>query len=1219
MKRIILSQIIFFIAISSLSAQGDFGLREIKVELGNLSPGDAISFTITVEHFLDEQNMDYTVSIFDQPNAAPWINNISPDNFSLFSFWEQQTITFSGTYPTGWYGYGTFYVDVYDSYNFKKTCLVTYTGIEPGGIEDWIYFSQWVTPFHEQDPLAYEAIFVDEEPYDDYITEWNLNITLSSTQGNYEYVDLTTTYTSTSWLWTFDAPDLPSNMSFIRNDLGQVYGVLTVSALDNDGFYHYETMEIGIYKIPDPPNLYLNRAGGNSISTSYCNTGGPDYFIYYDTDTGPPYNGTGFTQGDSPIELSNITSFQLDGAQACTPYYIAVKASNDQGMSDYSTEKQIKVFDALNGLPVNYHFDDLYISDDRVYSENHYYMGNLIIQSGKEVTFQNCIVYFEENSKVIIEPGAILNIDGATFTAPCNQTWHGIEVWGSSSDHQYTINGECAQGQLELDGATIEHAYNAVTLWEPENWNSTGGIIRAYNSSFTNNRRSVEFMSYQNTHPYSGTPVGNLSSFKECIFEANDDYLSSSPFAYHISMWQVTGVRFKACNFINSITGSEKTGYGIYSMDAGYQVKSSCSAPVTPCPEANIVPSTFDGFYAGICALNSESIYPIYVKESDFNDNSYGVSIKKSDYVQIIDNDITIGDNLTDASECVENYGVGIELINSNGYAVEENELDDVSTMVGKSIGVLINYTEAYAGIVFVQNNEVYKNIFDGLHIGCEALGENRLKDTYQTGLQFLCNENDNNDYDFYIKDKGIRPYQGNIDEPAGNLFSHMGNEFSDYNNQSEFPIIYFYDIGIPSAKPEDYSQLVHPTSLNLTNNCLSNYGGTNTIQTDGLGLSTSQLAYYEQEYFNNLTSYNGTLTLYESLKDGGNTEAVVINIESSWPDEMLELRADLLEKSPHLSKEVLYATADNTDVFPDAVIFEILAANPDEMRDNEFLTYLAEKQDPLPDYYIDILRGLAGSISYKTILQSQLSGYNSGMSYSAQVIIRNMLNDSTPNMDSVRFWISNIGSLASQYQIIDSYLQDGNTTDALNVLSSIPVNYDLADADTVEFNRYSDLKNLQANLIIQGRNIFMLDSLEKDVLIEIADSSKGIAGIQARNILEFVYGYHYCNCPEIPDSLTHKDYSAPVRPTIDPESIELKVFPNPASSWTAFEYNLPYNTGDASIIIYNSKGQIEYSTKVIGTVGQVIWDIRDLNQGVFFYRLKTGELSKNGSILVVK
>ncbi len=1202
-----------------LSAQGDFGLKEIKVELGDLSPGDAISFTITVEHFLDEQNMNYTVSIFDQPNAAPWINSISPNNFSLYSYWEEQTITFTGTYPTEWYGYGTFYVDVYDSYNFKRTCLVTYTGIEPGGIEDWIYFSQWVNQFHEQDPLVYEAIFVDEEPLGDYITEWNLNITLSSTQGDYEYFDLTTTYNTSSWLWNFVAPDLPSNMSFIRNDLGQVYGILTVSALDNDGFYHYETMEIGIYKIPDPPNLYLNRAGGNSISTSYCNTGGPDYFIYYDTDNGPPYTGTGLTQGDSPIELSNITSFQLDGAQACTPYYIAVKASNDQGMSEYSTEKQIKVFDASNGLPVNYHFDDLYISDDRVYSENHYYMGDLIIQSGKEVTFQNCIVYFEENSKVIIEPGAILNINNATFTAPCSQTWHGIEVWGSSSDHQYTINGECAQGQLELDGATIEHAYNAVTLWEPENWNGTGGIIRAYNSSFKNNRRSVEFMSYQNTHPYSGAPVGNLSSFKECTFEANDGYLSSSAFAYHVSMWQVAGVKFKACNFSNSITGSEKTGYGIYSMDAGYQVKSSCDEPIVPCPEIHILPSTFDGFYAGICALNSESIYPIYVNESDFNDNSYGVSIKKSDYVQLIDNDITVGDNITDASECVEDFGVGIELINCNGYAVEENEFDDVAAMVGKSIGVLINYEVNYAQDIPAQNNEVYKNQFDGLHIGCEALGINTVLGHEDEGLQFLCNENDNNDYDFYIKDVGIRLYQGTLDEPAGNQFSHMGNEFSDYNNQSELSILYFYDVDIASAEPEDYSEKVFPISIDYENNCLSNYGGTNTIQTDGLGLSNSQLAYYEQEYNNNLTSYNGTLSLYESLKDGGSTETVVIEIESSWPNEMLELRADLLEKSPHLSKRVLYATADNTNVFPDAVIFEILAANPDEMRDEEFLTYLAEKQDPLPDYYIDILRGLAGNISYKTILQSQLSGYNSDMSYSAQVIIRNMLNDSTPNMDSVRYWISNLGSLASEYQLIDSYLQEGNTVDALNALSLIPGNYNLTGTDIIEFNRYSDLKTLQASLITQGRNIFMLDSLEKNSLIGIADSSTGIAGTQAKNILEFVYGYQYCNCPEIPDSLTHKDYSVPVSPTIKSECIELNVFPNPASSWTAFEYNLPYNTGDASIIVYNPKGQIEYSTIVTGTEGQVIWDVRDLNQGVYFYTMKTGELSKNGSILIVK
>lgn len=1219
MKKILLFYILLFVSIMNTSAQ-DFTVDPLITELGNINAGDPVSFQIVVTHYADEPRV-YEAFIPDHQYAAPWITSINPTQFSLSGYGETQTVTFTGTYPTDsyWEGYGTFYATVKDENQYEGFSLVKYTGVGDLGIEDWIHLSQWVSTFNEQDPLVYEAIFVDEDPYGDFITEWNLNITLSSTQGDYEYVDLTTTYVSNSWLWSFDAPLLPSNMSFIRNELGQVYGILTITALDNDGYYHYETIEIGINKIPDTPIAFLNRAGANSISTSYSTTGGPDYLIYYDTDPGPPYNGTGLLQGNSPIEVSNITSFQLDGAQECTPYYIAVKVSNDQGMSDYSVEKSIKVFDAPNNLAVNYHFEEYYVNESKLFDENHYFIGNLVIQSGVEVTFTGGFVYFEEDSKVIIEPGARLNIDGATFTAPCDQSWQGIEVWGITTAHQFPdANGDYQQGYLDLDNATIENAYNAVTLWKPDDWNSRGGIINANNSTFKNNRRSVEFMSYQNYHPYNGNPVGNMSSFIDCDFEVNDDYWTyhSSEFAYHISMWQVQGVSIRACDFINSLTSIGNIGYGIYTMDAGYKVQSTCASNITPCPEADIEHSTFMGFHAGIGALNSGTIYPFYVKDAVFDDNGYGIDLIASNFATLLNNEIIVGDNTTDASDCSLDFGVGIGLTNCNGYAVEENEFSTSSNMTGNSIGVFVDYQEGYIDDGnFVQNNNIYNNQYDGLHIANEALGVNRNDKHVDIGLQFLCNDNQNNTYDFYIRDEGIRLYQGTQDIPAGNEFSLNGNNpFSDYNNQAEWPIMYFHS-GNP---PVDYSDNVHPTFTQNVNTCMSNYGNGNNTQIDGLGLDNAQLSFYDQQYNDNLASYNGTLALYESLKDGGNTQTVIIEIETSWPDEMWALRADLLNDSPHLSMDVLYATADNTDVFPDAVIFEILSANPDEMRDEEFLTYLAEKDNPLPGYMIDILRGLAGNMSYKTVLQSQMSEYRSNMTQIANIIIRNMLNADDCDMDVVRNWVGTLGSIASDYQIINSYLQEGNTTDALGVLSLIPTEYSLTGDDLIEFGRYSDLKQLQATLISEGRNIFLLTPAEKLLLETIADNSSGQAGIEANNILAFVYGDQHYNCPQIPDPNTHKDFNTSSSNEASTEA-ELELFPNPARNWATFEYCLPANDGNINIVIYNVQGMKVHSMRLNGLKGQAVMDVRSMKPGVYHYILNTKYENVSGKMIIAK
>ncbi len=861
-------------------------------------------------------------------------------------------------------------------------------------------------------------------------------------------------------------------------------------------------------------------------------------------------------------------------------------------------------------LPCVYYNDPLIISSNTTWNTHKRLDRDIEIQSGATLTLDALArVNMPEDAKIIVKPGAKLIVNGATVSNSCDGFWHGIEVQGVSSASQYPdASGNYSQGYLEIKNeATIENANNAVTLWKQYDWNSMGGIVKATEANFINNRRSVEFMSYQNFDPNTGQPAGNLSSFEECIFEVSDDYISLEEFAYHISMWEVDGVQIKGCSFINSNASQDKNGFAIYTMDAEFQV--------SPTNTISPVPSTFVGFYGAISALNSQSLHPIYVYGSYFDNNGYGVKLSKSDYATIIFNEFGIGS--TQVSGCSNDYGVGVDLLNCNDYAIEENEFYPSPSITGKSIGVCVNYEEGYANEVAVKNNQIYMNTFDGLTVGNEALGNNRMAFTLGGGLMYLCNENDNNTYDFYIKDEGI-PLQGRYDKAAGNTFTQDGNNpYGDFNNQTSSSIIYFYDDNSPDEEPLYHSTTVIPRIAQNGNDCLSNYRGDGNTQTKGLGLTAAEQNTYEQSFVENEVNYNGTLTLYENLKDGGNTEGVIIEIESSWPIEMLALRADLLEDSPYLSRRVLKATADNTDVFPDAVIFEILAANPDEMRDEEFLTYLAEKENPLPQYYIDILRGLAGEVSYKTILQCQLNEFKHSMAQAADIIVRNMLNDSICNMDAVRNWLGSIESFAAECQIIDSYLQEKDAANAQSRLNNLSTTIELTAEDSVEFNRYTDLKTLQINLINQGRNIFMLDSTEKVQLEAIALNSVGVAGTQAQNILSFVYGQQYNCCPEFPDS-THKSYEhGSILPENKPSSIILKVFPNPTSNWTAFEYQLPINDGNVFIRIYNAKGQLEKSIKLDGLQGQKIWDLQNVNPGVYSYMLELNGEIESGKLII--
>jgi hypothetical protein len=75
------------------------------------------------------------------------------------------------------------------------------------------------------------------------------------------------------------------------------------------------------------------------------------YKIYYKTEfSGPPYNGTGVTEGDSPIDVGNQTEFTLHNLTDDVTYFLVATAYDTEGLeSDYSGEL---VYETGNHPPV---------------------------------------------------------------------------------------------------------------------------------------------------------------------------------------------------------------------------------------------------------------------------------------------------------------------------------------------------------------------------------------------------------------------------------------------------------------------------------------------------------------------------------------------------------------------------------------------------------------------------------------------------------------------------------------------------------------------------------------------------------------------------------------------------------------------------------------------------------------------------------------------------
>lgn len=84
----------------------------------------------------------------------------------------------------------------------------------------------------------------------------------------------------------------------------------------------------------------LGEASGRDVTLSWSadpTVGG--YEIYYKAgSSGPPYNGIGAAEGDSPIDVGWVDEFTLRDLSDDEDYYFAITAYNEFGESGYSNE-----------------------------------------------------------------------------------------------------------------------------------------------------------------------------------------------------------------------------------------------------------------------------------------------------------------------------------------------------------------------------------------------------------------------------------------------------------------------------------------------------------------------------------------------------------------------------------------------------------------------------------------------------------------------------------------------------------------------------------------------------------------------------------------------------------------------------------------------------------------------------------------------------------------
>jgi hypothetical protein len=534
----------------------------------------------------------------------------------------------------------------------------------------------------------------------------------------------------------------------------------------------------------------------------------------------------------------------------------------------------------------------------------------------------------------------------------------------------------------------------------------------------------------------------------------------------------------------------------------------------------------------------------------------------------------------------------------------------------------------------------IYRNTFNRLHIGILAQNGNRGSST-STGLKLKCNTCTNNEGDFAVTAEtssasmGISEYQGayipgNKTAPAGNLFSHANNNdpFSDFNNTLSRQWIYYFRHYGTSQDPwvpvyyQNITQYGYIIYDDFDTVCPTHFSlGGELKSSESIVMNEQELKSRMINMGNLRDSAANELSLWI---DAGDTPELNYNVENSTLDESLDIYDELMADSPYLSDTVLASSIEKEDVLVNAMIRDIMVANPHGAKKEDLIEALEQRVPPVPEYMMaEIMAGL-DSIAQKELRESEIAWYAQERELAFNKLIKLYLDDETyiSAEDSLTSLILNHGNLNSQYFLATRYLEHGYASNALSLLSELPNQYPLDSEQQSEHQDYLAIFTMIGNLNQQGLPLDSLNNASRQILYQIAESDSRPA-IMAQNILQYIDTVSYPEVYILP-------ISGPVLRKYQAENPELisglnqgnnfRVLPNPCHDYFILEYYFELIPRNASFSIIDPLGRIIEEGPIEGQQNQLIRRTTSYSSGLYTIKLiLNGKVDKALKLNVIK
>jgi hypothetical protein len=309
---------------------------------------------------------------------------------------------------------------------------------------------------------------------------------------------------------------------------------------------------------------------------------------------------------------------------------------------------------------------------------------------------------------------------------------------------------------------------------------------------------------------------------------------------------------------------------------------------------------------------------------------------------------------------------------------------------------------------------------------------------------------------------------------------------------------------------------------------------------------------------------------------------------------------------------------AVNKNVLPQAVLLEVCVANPEASQQDGFVKWL-EETNALPAYMLGLIEQSWQTKTFRFALENELAGHYANMDQTVNALLQVYHADTLyEHVDSLRHAWQQLRSPAARYAEAIASVQLNDFVTATALMEEMVAEHRLQESQEIERGRMLQYIAFLQGVQASGRTVAELTEAEQDQLENTVAVTNDRPGTWARNILCF----HYGRCVPPPTGWDNGDPKSnhPHPPAVKTEqATALQVYPNPATTWVTFAYELEAMPADAWITVIDAAGRQVERLNVAARQGQLAWDPRVLASGTYTVELRSGGLLLESTKLVIQ